>query len=618
VPSAPPAFLPYFLNPSLQKAFYIAIYMRFIVFILFIISLSSHAQVSFKTVVPPQPVVKGESFQVQYIVEGAEKNVAVKPPPFTGFKLVAGPNVYGGSANTANGIKEIRNTVYTLLALRTGRLIIPPASIMINGKPLQSNAAMVDVVAAPVPTILPGGEQGSSPYFLQPGEDPYEKIKRNLFVKVSVNKNRCYTGEPVVATFNLYSRLQSKSDILKNPGFYGFTTYDMENLADKVSNEERINGQMFTVHTIRKVQLYPLQAGILTIDPMVIKNTVEFSEKGSDKKIEQEIAEGSSRKNMEDDLPAEGTKRVETEIETLPLTITVNPLPEKNKPVAYTGAVGRFQIAAEVGKEVIAMNEEGYFTLTISGKGNFIQTVAPAVQWPAGAEGFEPVVTDELDKTRIPLTGSRRFRFPFVCSKPGTYSIPAVRFSFFNTDSNQYQTIQSKPVVFTVSNERKKTGAEETNKTSIRDASEKSAKRALLIVAMLVAAVLIYWIISKKKPVKKLEEPPPPLPTVRELLEPAKAVAESDTKLFYTTLQNSLLSFAAHYFNTDSSTSTKDGLRGKMVLEGISPEPVNRFCWLLEQCEAILFTQTDLAFDKNEMMETAGNTLDEIASQKKI
>ena len=52
-------------------------------------------------------------------------------------------------------------------------------------------------------------------------------------MKVLVDKRSCFVGEPVLATFKLYSRLESKSDIVKNPGFYGFTVQDMINLADK-------------------------------------------------------------------------------------------------------------------------------------------------------------------------------------------------------------------------------------------------------------------------------------------------------------------------------------------------------------------------------------------------
>jgi len=42
----------------------------------------STAQVSFKTIVPQHPIAPGESFQVQYIIENAEKISDFLPPSF--------------------------------------------------------------------------------------------------------------------------------------------------------------------------------------------------------------------------------------------------------------------------------------------------------------------------------------------------------------------------------------------------------------------------------------------------------------------------------------------------------------------------------------------------------
>lgn len=589
--------------------------MRLFFFIIFIAASTVFctAQLSFRAIVPQEPVVKGESFQVQYILEGAGKSAVIKPPVFTGFRVVSGPHVYGGRT----GSKEISNTVYTLQALKTGRVMLPPAVASISGQKLYSNTTVVDVIAALSPTVFPGNEQGNSAYYLQPGENPYEKIKRNLFVKVAVNKKVCFTGEPVVATFSLYSRLQSRSDIVKNPGFYGFTVYDMVNLADKISGEEFINGQLFTVHTIRKVQLYPLQAGVFAIDPMMIRNTVEFSEKKTDKKTEQEIAEGMLGGTAEEEKPAEGVKVVETETETPAVQITVKPLPEKNKPAVYSGAVGRFEITALTEKNTIAINEEGYLIISISGTGNFIQTDAPAIQWPQGVENFEPVTTDNLNKTTTPLSGSRNFRFPFVCSKAGNYTIPAISFSFFNTDSNKYQTLQSKAVSFTVSTAVKKASTEETNETSIRDVSEKSAKRAAIIVAIIVAAVLLYWVFSKNKQETSPTPDPVLLPTVQELLLPAYSTLESNDHTFYTSLQQCLWEFAGEYFNAGSGTFTKQQLQDSMLAAGIKQEQVNTFYWLLEQCETVLFTLANPEHNKKEITDAATATLEAIVLQKK-
>src|SRR3569833_2108854 len=62
---------------------------------------------------------------------------------------------------------------------------------------------------------------------LKPGENPKEKIRKNLFLKVQVDKTTCYVGEPIVATYKLYSRLSSESKVTKRPSLNGFSVYDM-------------------------------------------------------------------------------------------------------------------------------------------------------------------------------------------------------------------------------------------------------------------------------------------------------------------------------------------------------------------------------------------------------
>ena len=277
--------------------------MKKIFFILFFLFHSFHlkAQVSFTTVVPQQPIAVGESFQVQYIIEGEVNNEDIRPPAFDNFRLVTGPYIYMGSINSVHGPKKVKNVIYTLEAVKPGKFVIHGASLLQSQKALTSNDVFVTVISAKE-ALRKSARQNNTPntdYFLRPGEDPYKKIRENLFLKVQVDKKSCYTGQPVLATFKLYSCLQSKSDIIKNPGFYGFSVFDMINLSDKEVTAENVNGKLFDVHTIRKVQLFPLRSGTFSIDPMQIRNKVEFSRTAVNKKTEQEIAEGMFGNNDE-------------------------------------------------------------------------------------------------------------------------------------------------------------------------------------------------------------------------------------------------------------------------------------------------------------------------------
>jgi hypothetical protein len=573
------------------------------------------AQVSFKTLVPQQPVVSGESFQVQYIIEGADKVTSIKPPAFSSFRFVAGPNTYTGTVSTNKGISTLKNLVYTLEAVKPGSFIIPGATLVVNGEMYRSNDVVVQVISKREAVQRSNAE--STPnwdYVLLPGENAEEKIKQNLFVKVAVDKRNCYVGEPVLATFKLYSRLQSKSDIAKNPGFYGFSVYDIISLQDNIAATERLNGKLFDVHTIRKVQLYPLQAGSFTIDPMEVLNKVEFATSAVSKKTEQQISEGLLGVH-DDDKPGEGKAIYETNSSTEPVSITVKPLPERGRPAAFNGATGHFAIAAAVVKSRLSKNEEGLLEISIKGKGNFVQLDAPVIRWPAGMEGFAPAIKDSLDKSVVPLKGSRTFRFPFVCVNAGTYNLPAISFSFFDTDSNSYKTVSAKGLEVRVSNTVQRNSLPQKKNTSIAAQSEKASRIAVIIIASLVLAILLYWgLIKKEKPAAIIIPEKPALPAIPVLLEPVYLSMTGESNIFFRELHGATWNFLHQRFGFSGSEMNKQLVQSRMNDAGIDDNTIQQLLTVLSQCETGIFTNADLGDDKEALMQRIKTVLEKIDS----
>lgn len=576
-------------------------------------SLSLQAQVSFRTIVPQLPVIAGESFQVQYILEGTDKTAVISPPVFRGFRLISGPNIYTGSVNTVKGAVPVLNYVYTLEAPKTGRFIIPAAVMMLDNRSISSREAMVEVILPPdgAGFFNKKGEPVNPDYYLRPGEDPYQKIRENLFLRVQVDKKSCRVGEPVLATFKLYSRLESRTDIEKNPGFYGFTVYDVVGLADKQVSAEKVNGKLYDVHTIRKVQLYPLQAGNYSIDPLEVRNRVEFSRSAVYKRTEQEIAEGMMGNDKEEPV-AEGTTVYETVAATEPVSVEVRPLPEKSRPAAFTGAVGSFMIQTKLSDPELAKNEQGFLELTISGKGNFIQLDAPALKWPAGVEGFEPVINDALDKTRSPLNGSRTFRYAFVSATPGNYTIQPVSISYFDTDSNSYKTISSGSIPFEISNRMVMAPETEKPKISFAERNEKAARNAGGIAVLLVLLILLYWIFIRKDKTARVQD----IPETRVrfdadlFLEPAIIALEADDITYFRALQSSVWAWAAAQFGLSGSLMNKRQLAEKMNSRLKDTTLSQTLLEVLEKCEAGIFTNARLEEDRMSLLQRVRAVMD--------
>lgn len=550
-------------------------------------------------------VEEHEPFSVQYIAEDLEEDHQVISPVFKDFLKASGPDEHSGFINTTWGPKAIKNISYTLVAMRPGRFIVEGPQIKVNNKLIRSESVIVEVLSKAEAFQRREQEIGSD-YFLAPGEDPYEKIKRNLFMKVTVNKKECYVGEPVLATFKLYSRLTSKSDIVKNPGFYGFTVQDIVNLNDNIVATEMVNGKLFDVHTVRSVQLYPLQAGLFMIDPMEVTNKVEFSKSAVSNKTEQEIIEGSSKAFDEQTTSShEGAITYEGSLSTDKVTIRVKPLPESRRPMGFTGATGRFSIRATLDKSLLARNEEGVLVITVKGKGNFTQLAPPIVAWPGGIENFEPIIKDSLIKTAVPLKGYRIFRFPFVSSRAGDYTIPAISFSFFDPDSNHYGSAGTEPIKLTISNAENKV----LPKKEADIISNKRDFKSLWIYAGIFVVVILIIAIQFRKPkrpaIEQVTVQQEKTPSSEQLLQPAQFALITGDSNFYDLLQKSIWDHFSDVLHLSGSRRSKAELYRAMKARNIDESICQDLLSVMKECEEALFTRAELLHDKQSLLNRA-------------
>lgn len=585
-------------------------------------TLIAGSQVTLKTIVSRGPIIAGESFQVQYVLEDKDGQEAdFYQPDFRQFVFVSGPHLYGGVGYSDDGPIKLKNITFTLIAPKQGKYIVPGASVKSNGKIFSSEPAHLEVISrnhAVSRGIIDGKLSTSDGAYLLPGEDPAEKIKQNIFLKVIVDKKTCYVGQPVTATFKLYSRLNSRSDIVKNPGFYGFAMQDMIGLSDNVSSEEIVNGKKFQVHTIRKVQLYPQQAGILTIDPMEVQNKVAFAVGNGPGMIQQEIIEGVL--SPEEESPSTpGIKYCENSMHTEPIVVRVNPLPETNKPDTFNGATGRFRISAILEKADLAVNEEGVLQVIISGKGNFIQVAPPVIKWPAGIEGFTPQISDSLNRQISPLEGNRLFRFRFVPTRKGSFTIPAVSFSFFDTDSNRYRTVSTEPIIADIRDAKQKD-------TVVAEMQNIKTGISLLWTGLGAIALLgmagFFFIRKRNASPGKPEEQKPTdaseisFPGVNEFLHPAKVLVEADGFSFYAALRKAIWNFCSELFSLSGSNMNKRNLQQAMQERRVSTSDQETLLRILDMCEAGLFTGAISTADKKQLLNEAKAVMQNIASDR--
>ncbi len=265
--------------------------------------------------------------------------------------------------------------------------------------------------------------QFDDPYFSTPmlkaGQNPKTTFTNLIFLKVVPNKSTVFTGEALLVEYKLYRAVNTEPSPGRQPAFSGCGVVELPPVVDIAS--ETINGRLYHVVLLRRVQLTPLREGPLLLDSASVKNVVPFVT-ATNPGIEQTI---------------------DIEAVSKPLTINVNPLPEKGKPADFTGVVGNFTVAIKADSNTVPVGENSHLTITVNGTGDIAAVTAPEIKWPANIEHFEPSATQHIVHDDYPSGGNKTFEIPFIGSKKGTAVIPPVYITFFNPQTQQYDSIHT-------------------------------------------------------------------------------------------------------------------------------------------------------------------------------
>ncbi len=532
--------------------------------LIFLISCRCWSQ-QIEVIVPTQPVVVGTAFQVQYVITEPGEFVGATTPTFDSCRLISGPNIYKGNTVINGKLQAIQNIAYTLVPTTTGVLRIGGIKVSFkNGPDKQSADAGITVTPQPKASFnVRSSYTDVALYAPSSKKDREQLINENLFIKTQVNKKSCYVGEPVVATFKLYSRLQSSSEAERSPAFYGFSVVDILNINEAHTAVETVNGKIFNTSILRQVQLYPVQPGHFTIDEMYVRNEIDF----------------------EDSITHFKTK-VEKEIVTEPIAITVKPLPA-TKPEDFTGAVGKFSIKAHLEKKVVPANGQGKLIVAVKGNGNFIQFGPPAMRWQKGIEPFEPAVKDHLNKNTAPIEGERIYEFGFAVDATGRYIMPPVSFSYFDVTAGGFKRLATDSLEFHVT---------EAMATVAPGSIERQVSFPyiwLVLLLVIVSMALFVFFKFKKRTVKRKQKESVPASTEPNYVQQVASLNLNELTVRETCveIQSILSSFSKTHASLLSAEQNKE-------LQSV-----------LQQCQLVIYSHIDNGSKKEEILATTMHVL---------
>ena len=256
------------------------------------------------------------------------------------------------------------------------------------------------------------------PYFANPGSirvsgaDTYRDVSTNAIhqVEAEVDTYAPYLHAPLTYRFRyLYTAVLPTREP-PTPRLPALSDFRVEDISTLPSQTRQIRGKTFWVEEHVR-QLYPQKTGQIVIEPAELV------------------------------LPLRGGPRT---LKTKPLKLNVRPLPAAGKPQGFSGAIGEYQISAQIARSWIEAGSALTLSVRVSGRGNMKTVTAPKLLSIPGVIVNGPTLAADSTSTSLAYT------YTLIPSQRGVLRIPAIEYTYFDPSRAVYATTQTTPIPVSV------------------------------------------------------------------------------------------------------------------------------------------------------------------------
>jgi len=540
------------------------------------------AQVQFEARVSKATLGLNERLRIDFVMNDDGDNFT--PPSFEGFRVVGGPSQQV-SQSWINGRSSFNKSyAYFLLPLQKGPLVIKQASVEINGQIYKTNPIKINVTNA---VELPK----------DPNNAPQVSADDAIHLVAEVSKVNPYINEPITVVYKLYFSYNigiSNQRELNKPKYNDFWSQNIE-IKQLVAEDGTFNGERCRVVVLKKVVLYPQKSGKLEIEPLSMDLDLQLPTNRRDFFGRPQIVEGNKRVSA-------GSK-----------IINVKPLPERGKPVDFSGAVGSFNFKVTPSKTNLKNGESLDLKIAVSGKGNLKLFTLPKPVVPNSLEMYDPVHKENVNTPLTGMIGDISNSYTIITQFKGKYPIKPMSFTYFDLGSGTYKTITSPEIMVNVLDGPTAEGAvaqSNTNsgvskikisaneqfqfiklKTNLTQVKRKDFFGSGLFYGLMVIPFLfipIIVLLKKKKEAIDGDVVGNRIKLSNKLAKKYLSEAKKQTgnkELFYIALEKAMHNFLKAKLNIETSEMSKDKISEILLSRNAQPQTVSAFINLTENCE---------------------------------
>ena len=551
------------------------------------------------TAAAPEVVVSGDQFRLTFTVN-SQKVRDFRAPSIKGFEVLMGPSrSTQSSTQIINGNVTSTSTItftYILMAEKEGTYSIPGATIVADGNNYTSNSVSIKVLP---PDQSAGQSNGRGGVSSARNQANAGKITdKELFITATASKSKVYEQEAILLTYKIYTQVNLTQLHGDMPDLKGFHTQEVELPSQKQWSLEHYNGKNYNTTVYSQYVLFPQQSGKLEIPSITFEGTISQLV-ASDDPFDAFFNGGSNYIN------------IKKNIVTPKLTIDVKELPA-GKPANFSGGVGEFTLSSSISTQELKTNDAVTIKLVISGTGNMKLINTPEVGFPQDFEIYDPKVDNKFNLTREGLTGTKVIEYLAIPRHAGTYTIPAIEFSYFDLKSQAYKTLKTDSYTLNVAKGEGNADQVIANFTSKEDLkvlgkdiryiktgnthlTEKGkyffGSTSYYVWNIIPLALFIGFMIIYRKQamenanVAKVRTKKANKVATKRMKNAGKLLAEKKTEAFYDEVLKAMWGYISDKLNIPVSQLSKDNIEEELNKYGVSEDLIKAFISTLNECE---------------------------------
>ena len=587
----------------------------YIILLLMMLGYHVHVDAQHISVSAPSHVAAGENFRVAYTINTSDVEEFRMGGVQDGLEVIAGPYTSSQSSyQMINGHTSSSSSVtitYTLYAAKNGSFTIGASHALVGGKRLSSR---------PVKIQVSGHAQRTNGAPNMHGQDSYDQPRMrsagsaisgsDLFIKVSASKKRVHEQEPILLTYKVYTQVDLTQLEGKMPDLKGFHTQEVPLPQQKTFHTETVNGRPYKCVTWSQYVMYPQMTGRLEIPSITFKGIVVQQNRNVDP-MEAFFNGGSGYVEVKKDIKAPG------------ITLQVDPLPQR--PANFSGGVGKFNISASLDKKDVKAGEPITLRVVVGGIGNLKLLKQPVVNFPKDFDKYDAKVTDKTRLTANGVEGNMVYDFLAVPRNQGSYTIPSVELTYYDTSKNAYKTIKTQP--FKVEVEKGDGTSAESEDFASQDKDIHTIKLGkaeqhkademffgsfgywISLLMPLIAFVVLLIVFRRRAIenadiVKKRSNRAGKIATKRLRLA-NKLMLQGKQGEFYDEVMRALWGYMSYKLNMPAEKLNRDNIRETLGRHFVDDATIEKFTTALDECEFERYAPGDAAGNMNRTFESA-------------